>query len=437
MTILGLKKLRSRLFLKILLVFSLALFITINVLGIAQRYFFHPKRFPIMRKNMVSYAKYIINDLGIPPDIKKAQELVNNLRINIQFETPTQKWSSLKIPINIQKLNLPVYDPDKKIYAGVSEHGFSVAIQRNNIRYLLIMRPRREVFGYVAGMFLLFMIAFTTIMITVMYFIIRWILKPIRILDKGVKEISEGNIDYKMSTKRTDELGQLITSFSTMTDQIRKMIQARDQLLLDVSHELRSPLTRIKLALEFIREKETRKNIQDDITEVETKITELLETERLKSRHGKLKLEKTNLLQLIQDICIDFQNQRPGIKLVSFPENIYLKLDAERIKILFRNILDNAIRHSEPKGYPVEISLREKPDEYSIAIQDFGKGIPEKDLPFIFEPFFRVDKSRSKKTGGYGLGMSLSKKIMEAHGGTIEILSRPKVGTTVFLKFKK
>lgn len=437
MKIPGLKKLRKRLFLKILLVFSLALFITITVLGIAQRFFFHPKRFPIMRKHMISHAQYILNDLGTPPDINKARELVKNLWFNIQFETPTQKWSSYKVPIDIQKLNLPVYDPDKKIYAGFSKHGFCVVIHRNNARYLLIMRPRREEFSYVAGMFLLFIIIFTTILITVMYFVMRWILKPIRTLGKGVKEISNGNIDYKMSTKRADELGQLIESFSTMTDQIRKMIKARDQLLLDVSHELRSPLTRIKLALEFMKEKDIQQNIRDDITEVETKITELLETERLNSRHGKLKLEKTNLLKLIEDICFDFQNQKPGVKLVSFPKNISLNLDSERIKILFRNILDNAIRHSDPKGYPVEISLREKPDEYTIAVQDFGKGIPEKDLPFIFEPFYRVDKSRSKKTGGYGLGMSLSKKIMEAHGGTIEIVSRSKVGTTVFLKFKK
>jgi signal transduction histidine kinase len=200
---------------------------------------------------------------------------------------------------------------------------------------------------------------------------------------------------------------------------------------------LRSPITRIKLALEFIKEKKTRKNLQDDITEVETKITELMETERLNSQHGKLKLKRTNLHQLLRDLCSDFQNQKPGVKILPFPENINLALDPERIRILFRNILDNTLQHSDPQGYPVEISLREKPDEYTIAVQDFGKGIPEKDLPFIFEPFYRVDKSRSKKTGGYGLGMSLSKKIMEAHGGTIEIISRLKVGTTVFLKFKK
>ena len=88
-------------------------------------------------------------------------------------------------------------------------------------------------------------------------------------------------------------------------------------------------------------------------------------------------------------------------------------------------------------NHATPISLREKTDELTIEVQDFGQGIPENELPFVFEPFYRIDKSRSKKTGGYGLGMSMSKKIMEAHGGTIDITSKLNVGTTVYLKFKK
>ncbi|MFQ5674953.1 MAG: sensor histidine kinase, partial [bacterium] len=86
---------------------------------------------------------------------------------------------------------------------------------------------------------------------------------------------------------------------------------------------------------------------------------------------------------------------------------------------------------------PVQVSLLENNGEVVVAVQDFGTGIPQQDLPYIFEPFYRVDKSRSKATGGYGLGMSLSKKIMEAHGGDIEISSRLKQGTTVYLKFRR
>jgi len=265
----------------------------------------------------------------------------------------------------------------------------------------------------------------------------RWLLKPVKVLREGVRQLSEGNIDHEMSIKRIDELGQLVDSFNTMTRRIRGMIRSREQLLLDVSHELRSPLTRIKVAMEFLEEDDTKKTIRDDIDEVERMIAELLETERLNSRYGGLKLAETNMPQLIRDVCAGFAKQKPGIKIIAAPDDIVLNVDRQRITVLLRNIIENAMRYSDPNGYPVEISLRQKSDESIIEIQDFGSGIPEQDLPYIFEPFYRVDKSRSKETGGYGLGMSLSKKIMEAHGGTIEITSRLKVGTTVFLKFKK
>lgn len=432
-----LSKIRNSLFLKILILFTLAIIITIIIPRYTFRFFFHPKRFPAMQKHIINHARYIKDDLGSPPDIEKARQFSREIGIQIRIQTPDQKWTSHENMVDFPELNLPVYAGDKHISAGFTTYGLCVSFHENNNRVLLIMRPRIQEIRSIAGLFALTVGIMVTILIILMYFILRWQLKPIRILHEGVNQLSEGNIDYEMSTNRSDELGTLIKSFNTMTGRIREMIQARERLLLDVSHELRSPLTRIKLALEFLNNSQAKANIRNDITEVEAKITELLETERLDSKHGRLKLKKTNLLHLLQDVCRDFENQKSGVRIVNLPENVFLKLDTERIKILFRNILDNAIRYSPAKGYPVEVSCREKPDEFIIVIQDFGSGIPEKDLPFIFEPFYRVDKSRSKKTGGFGLGISLSKKIMEAHGGSIEISSRLKVGTTVFLIFKK
>jgi signal transduction histidine kinase len=432
-----LKKLRGSLFLKILILFTLAIIIAIILPRITFLFFFHPQRFPVMQKHAVNHARYIKDDLGNPPDIEKARQLSSEAGIQIRIQTPDINWASHQGMIDFPNLILPVYDEKENIHAGFTKQGLCVSFTQNSNRILLVMRPRIEEIRNLAGLFSLIIGAMVTLLIINMYFILRWLLKPIRVLHEGVNQLSAGNIDTRINTKRSDELGKLIHSFNTMTARIREMIQARERLLLDVSHELRSPLTRIKLALEFVEDQEAGKNIRDDISELETKITELLETERLKSQHGKLKLKKTRLRHLLEDVCRDFQNHKPGVRIVHFPENIYLKLDPERMKILFRNILDNAIRHSSPEAYPVEISCREKPDEFTIVIQDFGSGIPENELPFIFEPFYRVDKSRSKKTGGYGLGMSLSKQIMEAHGGCIEVSSRIKVGTTVFLKFKK
>jgi signal transduction histidine kinase len=431
------QKLRNSLFLKVSLLFSLALLMTIAVLMTAHRFLLMPRRFPAMQKSAVHYARYIMNEIGNPPDIKKARQIADNLNMQIRIENSAQKWASHEDMIGFLNLNLPVFDQKKGIFAGFSDEGLTVAFQRDSSRCLLIMHPRKEGFRYIVGVFVLTIIAFATFLIVAMYFIMRWLLQPVKVLREGVRQLSEGNIDHEMSIKRSDELGQLVDSFNTMTRRIQEMIRSREQLLLDVSHELRSPLTRIKVALEFLKEDGTKKTIKDDIGEVERMIAELLETERLSSRYGGLKLTETDMPELVRQVCAGFLKQKPGIKIISNADDIVLNVDRQRIKVLLRNIIENAMRYSDPQGFPVEISMRQKSDESIIAIQDFGSGIPKQDLPYIFEPFYRVDKSRSKETGGYGLGMSLGKKIMEAHGGAIEITSRLKVGTTVFLKFKK
>jgi signal transduction histidine kinase len=430
-----LEKLRSYLFLKILVVFAFALLAIFVLILTTNRLFFQQKAFSTIQRNAVNHVQHIINELGIPPDIKKAQRLAEGEKIQIRFQGSTLKWSSHEDMIDFPGLQLPDYNVSEGISAGFSEAGLTVDIRKDNGRYLIILHRRGEGFRDAAKLFVINVLIFTTLSIIGIYLIMNWQLKPIKVLREGVKQLSEGNIDYQMSTNRIDELGKLVDSFNIMTQKIREMLHTRDRLLQDVSHELRSPLTRVKVALEFLKDNTIKKAINDDISEMETMIRELLETERLESQHGGLELGKTNIMKLLREIYTEFQNQKPGIKLVSFPDDFYLNVDQKRIKILFRNILDNALRYSHPLGYPVEVSLREKADEIIIAVQDFGSGIPEQELPYIFEPFYRVDKSRSKKTGGYGLGMSLSKRIMETHGGTIEITSKLNVGTIVFLKF--
>ncbi len=432
-----LNKIHSRLFLKVTLLFSLSLIITVIALAMVHRFFLDPMKFPVMHRNAVSHAQYIIQDIGNPPDLDKAKDISAKLGIELRIITPGGKWSSSSWIADFQAGGLEPFDKDVGIYTGLGDAGMMVEIQQNNNIYFFIMHPRKEGFHYVVTIFVLTIIAFATCLITAMYFIMRWMLRPVKTLGQGVAELSAGNLQYVMTTKRKDELGQLVDSFNRMTGRLNEMLRAREQLLLDVSHELRSPLTRMKVALEFLDDNDTKQTIRDDIIEVETMITELLETERLDSNHGGLDLTETDMLEFIDEICNDFSGRKPGFKIIPPASNIRLNIDRQRFAVLFRNILENALRYTAVDGYPVEISLREKKGESIIAVQDFGCGIPEQDIPYIFEPFYRVDKSRSKETGGYGLGLSLAKKIMEAHGGRIEVSSRVNVGTTIFLTFKK
>lgn len=429
-------KLRSYLFLKILLILGTALFFTIILVMVSHQLLIVHMVFPVQQRNSVNYAQYIIKSLGTPPDIEKAREIVKNEKIQIRWSGPGSEWSSSKNLIEFQNLDIPAFPEEKGIYAGFNETGLCIDIKKGEWRYLIILHFKKEGIPYVVGVFAFIVLCSITFILTSIYFAMSWLLKPVRILHDAVRQMGEGNIDVEIATNRNDELGKLTHSFNIMSRKVREMLHARERLLQDVSHELRSPLTRARIALEFLEESNTKSSLMDDIHEMETMIIELLETERLKSQYGGLKLENINISNMIQELCSEFKNQEPGIKIVSLAENIFLKIDPKRIQILLRNLLDNALRYSRIGDYPVEISLREKANEITISIQDFGSGIPEQDLPYIFEPFYRVDKSRSKKTGGYGLGLSLCKRIMEAHQGDIEISSKPNIGTMVFLKFK-
>ncbi len=279
------------------------------------------------------------------------------------------------------------------------------------------------------------MLILLTAILAVAFFVIRHILRPVKWLNTGVQEVSRGNLKHRVPLKKSDELRELAAAFNDMTDRIRDMLHTKDQLLMDISHELRTPLTRMKVALEFLTESQAKENLQDDIADMEKMVTEILETARLHHKYADLKQQLTNLSALLKQTLKTFENQIPGIKVVDLPSEIDVRVDPEQVKTVFENVLSNAVKYSEAESKPVRVSCDLRESYAVIRITDFGIGIPEEELVHIFEPFYRVDKSRTKDTGGFGLGLSLCKTIMEAHDGKIEVQSEPGAGTTVSLFF--
>jgi len=267
------------------------------------------------------------------------------------------------------------------------------------------------------------------------YFAIRRILKPIRWLKEGVRQVGEGNLRHRVPEKGSAELRGLSSTFNTMAGRIDHMLRSKEQLLLDVSHEFRSPLTRIKVALEFFPDSTIKNDVRDDVDELENMVSEILETARLDSEYGHLNLKEVKIDQLLQQTLQGFNHQLAHFHLHPMPPTPLLSLDVERITIVLRNILNNALKFSSSSSKPVEVSLQRDNSQVVLHIKNFGTVIPQEELPNIFEPFYRVDKSRSKETGGYGLGLHLCQKIMEAHGGRIEVSSSLSDGTTFSLYF--
>lgn len=273
------------------------------------------------------------------------------------------------------------------------------------------------------------------LILTGAYLTIRGILRPVKWLNKGVQQVSGGNLRYRVPQKSADEFGDLTAAFNSMTDRIRKMLHAKQQLLLDVSHELRSPITRMKIALEMMPAGTVKDNLHRDCGELEKMVTEILEAARTHQARMTLNLQHTDIILLLERIAAAYRDSMPGINLQGLPDTYELTVDPQRFQTVMRNLLNNAIQYSEKGGRPVVITLAHQGPYCRIDVKDCGCGIPPEELPLIFEPFYRIDKSRSRQTGGYGLGLRICKIIMEAHKGKIEVESTPGQGTTFSLYF--
>jgi len=427
------KRVFHSIFTKLLLVLIVTgIGINLSVTGFFQH--FKKMGEPNIQKRISQHLNYIVQDLGNPPDQGRAEKISRDSSIQIQYESPNLNWSTSEFQ------PLP---PQMKLQAFPGHPGVQIGEDGGHHFFVLQQREGRFIFelGHaftwdaIDVEALVVLISLLTAILATAYFSIRWILSPVRELTEGVREVGKGNLGHRVSLKRSDELGELAMTFNAMTDRIRNMLRAKEQLMLDVSHELRSPLTRMKIALESLSESHAKKSIQEDVAEMEKMVTEVLKTAQAHYLHAQLDLRRVDIVELLNGVLLTFKNQHPGVRVDEMPGKVELKVDPDRVKSVLKNVLDNAVKYSFQGSEPVKISMVDHKPYIVLRIQDDGVGIPEDELPYIFEPFYRVDKSRSKDTGGYGLGLGLCKTVMEAHQGKIEIESAPNKGTTVSLFF--
>jgi signal transduction histidine kinase len=265
--------------------------------------------------------------------------------------------------------------------------------------------------------------------------VLRRALRPLRSLHDGVARLSEGDLEVVLPSRTRDEFGDLTDAFNRMAQRVRDMVRARDQLLLDVSHELRSPLTRIKVALALSSDGEKKARMAADVAEMEAMITELLELERLRDGPG-IRTRREDLVAMLRAVAQEFPGH-PGIRVGTSAPEIPLEIDAERVRSVLRNLLENAVKYSLPDSRPIEVSTLADGEWVVVRVTDDGPGIPEEDIGRVFEPFFRVDRSRSKRSGGYGLGLSICRRIMQAHGGDVSAANNSGRGARFTLTFPR
>lgn len=274
----------------------------------------------------------------------------------------------------------------------------------------------------------------------------RFLTTPLGHVSRAVKAFGDGDLNARADLRRDDELGTLGNAFDEMAGRIQVLLHAEKELLANVAHELRTPLSRIRVALEIATEgdAETARaslvEIGADLAELETLLADVLTAVRLdladgNARSAQFVIHRETLSPgwLVERAAERFRARFPSRPLEISVESNLASVEAD--PVLFRRVLDNLLENShkyspDPTAV-VTVGVSASDGGVLFGVQDSGSGIPNGDLPLLFRPFFRGEKSRSRKTGGVGLGLTLAQRVVEAHGGTIDVASSLGVGTTV------
>jgi two-component system OmpR family sensor kinase len=254
-----------------------------------------------------------------------------------------------------------------------------------------------------------------------------------------------GDLSARAASDRNDEIGDLARAFDEMADRITALRRSEKELLANVSHELRTPLARIRLALELVRSGDAARadgyfrDIEEDLSELEGLLNDIMTTARLDIARGAageamppLRLEPLQGRAVIDAARSRFATRHPERTLAGSVEANLPEVTADPVLLrrVLDNLLDNAVKFSEPsEAVELEGARGSEPESLVIRVRDRGTGIPHGDVPRVFEPFFRGDRSRTRATGGVGLGLAVARRIVEAHSGTISVESSAESGT--------
>jgi signal transduction histidine kinase len=257
------------------------------------------------------------------------------------------------------------------------------------------------------------------------YLLARYLTSPLRSLQTALERFGQGDFSARSGSTRRDELGQLARTFDQMAERIQRLVAVERQLLLDISHELRSPLARLGVAIELARSGENRSaaldRIQKESGRLNALVGELLQATRAEVDPNALRTDRVQLDDLLAGVVNDnsIEASARGCSLqFDAPGPLTVTGDAELLRRASENVIRNAIRYAPPQT-AVEVTLARNGSTARIQVRDHGPGVPEGALARIFDPFYRVEGDRNRDTGGVGLGLAIARRAVELHQGTI------------------
>lgn len=260
----------------------------------------------------------------------------------------------------------------------------------------------------------------------------RRVLAPIRALTQTAKQLGQGDFSQRVQFQSRGEVRELAQAFNSMASNLERDEQLRRNMVADIAHELRTPLSNVRGYLEAVRDgvikpdADTIRSLYEEAILLSRLVDELQELSLAEAGKLKLVFQTADIAESINQTvaAVRAQALAKGLSVsTDLPDKLPpVNIDSQRISQVLRNLLDNAVAHTA-KGGTITVTARQEGNWIEVAVIDTGEGIPTEDLPNIFERFYRVDKSRARATGGSGLGLTIAKRLVEAHGGKIEVQS--------------
>ena len=252
------------------------------------------------------------------------------------------------------------------------------------------------------------------------------IVRPLKRLQNAVVQLGGGKLDSRVDFNRRDEFGELGRAFDQMAQRIESLLTAERLLLQDISHELRSPLTRLRFALDLARGKEPAESafqrVDREVSRLADLVGQLLQLTRAEGDITARTMIDISLPDLISESIDDFQleaaSKQCSVAWICLETQMLVRGEPELVRRAFENVLSNALRHA-PSGSKITVNLLRDGRNAAISIRDHGSGVPEEMMPEIFKPFRRVDCDRNRDSGGVGLGLSIARRAVHLHHGTI------------------
>ena len=394
-----------------------------------------------------SYLENVFEDLQYPPTQARAEQLVSSMPFDMKIIGSDIDWSSHQEFPNLDVLsfesrnwNLIQIKTDIEIGQDTYIEGgeFARYMNRSFLKvpygdYIVVLvNPKMSQAVHTTFLFETFL-AISLLILLIAFLVVQKMISPIQTIQDGTTRIGSGELQHRITIKQKDELGILAKEINLLAKNVQDMLEAKQRLNLGVSHELRSPITRARLQIEMLEQSQHKEELLNEINAMETIISNLLDSEAINYGHKKLDLKTFHIESKIKALISKapyLENIQTSIS--SDINNLEIEADEVLFEVMLKNVLENASRFTPSNRALIELTLEEiNSQSIHITIRDFGPGFNKDDLEKVTEPFFRTSQSRSRESGGFGLGLYLSKQIVLAHAGFLKIKNHPDQGAVV------